>query len=129
MREQYKKESPILSILGMGGGGTGLALAGASGYPADTFWISEAARGSWDNEYVEDIAGDNEGNIYVASIRYNGGGNGYKSNSVVKHAVDGTVSWQKVHYKTTSPYPLEACLLYTSPSSRDLSTSRMPSSA
>ena len=107
MREQYKKESPILSILGMGGGGTGLALAGASGYPADSFWISEAARGSWDNEYVEDIAGDNEGNIYVASIRYNAGGNGYKGNSIVKHAVDGTVSWQKVHYKTTSPYSLE----------------------
>ena len=107
MKDFFKKESPILSILGMGGGGTGLALAGASGYPADTFWISEAARGSWDNEYTEDIAGDNEGNIYVASIRYDGGGNGYKSNSVVKHAVDGTVSWQKVHYKTTSPYPLE----------------------
>jgi len=107
MREQHKKESPILSLLGMGGGGTGLSLSGASGYPADTFWISEAARGGWDNEYVEDIAGDNEGNIYVGSIRYNGGGNGYKSNSIVKHAVDGTVSWQKVNYKTTSPYGLE----------------------
>ena len=107
MLDWNKKEAPVLGLLGSGGG-LGYLAGGASGYPDDTFWISEAARGSWDNEYVEDIAGDNEGNIYVASIRYNGGGNGYKSNSVVKHAVDGTVSWQKVHYKTTSPYPLEA---------------------
>ena len=28
MKEQYKKESPILSMLGMGGGGTGTALGG-----------------------------------------------------------------------------------------------------
>ena len=26
MKEQYKKESPILSMLGMGGGGTGTAF-------------------------------------------------------------------------------------------------------
>ena len=108
MKDFFKKESPILSLLGMGGGGTGLAVSGASGYPADTFWISEAARGSWDNEYVEDIAGDNEGNIYVLSIRYDAGGNGYKGASIVKHAVDGTVSWQKVNYKTTSPQAMEA---------------------
>ena len=30
MKEQYKKESPILSMLGMGGGGSGIALGGAS---------------------------------------------------------------------------------------------------
>lgn len=106
MLDWNKKEAPVLGLLGSGGG-LGYLAGGVSGYPADTFWISEAARGSWDNEYTEDIAGDNEGNIYVASIRYNGGGNGYKSNSIVKHAVDGTVSWQKVNYKTTSPYPLE----------------------
>ena len=28
MKEQYKKESPVLSLLGMGGGGTGVALGG-----------------------------------------------------------------------------------------------------
>ena len=104
--EQYKKEKPLLGLLGSGGG-LGYLAGGASGYPDDTFWISEAAKGSWDSEYIEDIAGDNEGNIYVTSVRYNGGGNGYKSNSIVKHAVDGTVSWQKVAYKTTSPYPIE----------------------
>ena len=31
MKKQHKKESPILSLLGMGGGGTGLALGGAGG--------------------------------------------------------------------------------------------------
>ena len=30
MREQHKKESPILSLLGMGGGGTGTAFGGPS---------------------------------------------------------------------------------------------------
>ena len=28
MKEQYKKESPIISMLGLGGGGTGIALGG-----------------------------------------------------------------------------------------------------
>tara|TARA_B100001059_G_C17765051_1_gene545099 strand:- start:50 stop:1423 length:1374 start_codon:yes stop_codon:yes gene_type:complete len=76
--------------------------------PSDTFWISEAAKGSWGDEYTEDIAGDNDGNIYVLSIRYNSGGNGYKGNSIVKHAADGTVSWQKIEYKTSSPHTMEA---------------------
>ena len=106
MLDWNKKEAPVLGLLGSGGG-LGYLAGGASGYPADTFWISEAAKGSWDSEYIQGIAGDNEGNIYVASVRYDGGGNGYKSTSVVKHAVDGSVTWQKVHYKTTSPYPLE----------------------
>jgi hypothetical protein len=106
MLDWNKKEAPVLGLLGSGGG-LGYLAGGASGYPDDTFWISEAAKGSWDDEYIEDIAGDNEGNIYVTSVRYNGGGNGYKSNSIVKHAADGTVSWQKVAYKTTSPYPME----------------------
>ena len=93
-------------MLSLGGGGTGTAFVGAGGlYPPDTYWISEADRGSWDNEYVEDIVGDNQGDIYVLSIRYNGGGTGYKSPSIVKHAVDGTVSWQKVITKNASPYP------------------------
>ena len=30
MREQHKKESPILSMLGFGGGGTGTAFGGVS---------------------------------------------------------------------------------------------------
>ena len=40
MKEQHKKESPILSLLGMGGGGTGVALGGAAGpktYVDDVF--------------------------------------------------------------------------------------------
>jgi len=94
-------------LTGFGGGGTGLAVSGASGYPSDPFWISEAEKVSWGYEYTEDVAGDNEGNIYVVSIRYDAGGNGYKGNSIVKYAVDGTVSWQKVTYKTTSAYPME----------------------
>lgn len=106
MLDWNKKEKPLLGLLGSGGG-LGYLAGGASGYPPDTFWISEAAKGSWDSEYIEDIAGDNEGNIYVASIRYNAGGSGYKGASIVKHAVDGTVSWQKVNYKTASPYSME----------------------
>ena len=100
------KMSPLLGLQGSGGG-LGYLAGGASGYPPDTFWISESAKGSWGQEYAADIAGDNDGNIYVASVRYDAGGNGYKGSSIVKHAVDGTVSWQKIHYKTTSPYPME----------------------
>ena len=33
MKEQYKKESPILSLLRMGGGGTGTALGGLATIP------------------------------------------------------------------------------------------------
>ena len=66
MREQFRKESPMISLVSLGGGGTGLALGGASGslYPADTFWISVASRGNWDNEYTEKLDWDNEGKIY-----------------------------------------------------------------
>jgi len=33
MKEQHKKESPVLSLLGMGGGGTGVALGGGLALP------------------------------------------------------------------------------------------------
>ena len=109
MREQFRKESPMISLVSLGGGGTGLALGGASGgYPADTFWISVASRGNWDNEYTEKLDWDNEGNIYVNSIRYNAGGVGYKGGSFFKHLVDGSVDWQKVQYKSATPYGMES---------------------
>ena len=38
-------------------------------------------------------------------------------------------SAERVSFSTCSVHALENCLLYTSPSPRDLSTSRMPSSA
>ena len=41
------------------------------------------------------------------------------------HLAMGDQYWLECHLATVS----EACLLYTSPSPRDLSTSRMPSSA
>lgn len=108
MKDFYKKEKPLSSLVAMGGGSFGLFNKSAGGlYPPDTYWISEAARGSWDNEYVEDLVGDNQGDIYVVSIRYSGGGTGYKTPSIVKHAVDGTVTWQKVITKNASPYPVE----------------------
>lgn len=108
MKDFYKKEKPLSSLVAMGGGSFGLFNKSAGGlYPPDTYWISEAARGSWDNEYVEDLVGDNQGDIYVLSIRYSGGGTGYKTPSIVKHAVDGTVTWQKVLTKNANPYPVE----------------------
>ena len=57
-----KKEAPVLGLLGSGGG-LGY-LAGGAG-ESDSFWISEADRGSWGNENLYDIAGDDEGNIYT----------------------------------------------------------------
>ena len=40
--------------------------------------------------------------------------------------VDGKIQWDECDLSECPPY---SCLLYTSPSPRDLSTSRMPSSA
>ena len=37
--------------------------------------------------------------------------------------------WQRLESEAGQAVPFQACLLYTSPSPRDLSTSRMPSSA
>ena len=50
--------------------------------------------------------------------------------SVMFFFVGGVVGWlAKEHVVTTQPVYTHPCLLYTSPSPRDLSTSRMPSSA
>ena len=50
-----------------------------------------------------------------------------KENSVASHKKN----WffNGVNHAATEPHAVVACLLYTSPSPRDLSTSRMPSSA
>lgn len=50
MREQHKKESPILSLLGMGGGGTGTALGGGPLFPEGSVQvtISSQANSAWD---------------------------------------------------------------------------------
>ena len=101
MLDWNKKEAPVLGLLGSGGG-LGYLAGGVSGYPADSFWISEAARGSWGNEYTGDIAGDDEGNVYVVAWRYDAGGSGRTGMSVAKHTVDGTVSWQNVQYPSSS---------------------------
>ena len=48
------KESPILSMLGMGGGGTGTALAGGGGlYPPGSVQVTirSSANSSWDGNY------------------------------------------------------------------------------
>ena len=94
-----KKEKPLLGLLGSGGG-LGY-LAGGAG-ESDSFWISEAAKGSWGSETPQDIAGDDEGNIYTTSYRSDAGSSGLIGNSIVKYESDGTVSWQKVEYRSTS---------------------------
>ena len=94
-----KKEAPVLGLLGSGGG-LGY-LAGGAG-ESDSFWISEADRGSWGDENPYDIAGDDEGNIYTGKFRSDAGGTGRGGMSIEKYAADGTVSWQKVQYQSTS---------------------------
>ena len=53
------------------------------------------------------------------------GGFNSNSNSSLKIKIDGTMTGNRVELD----YDYTGCLLYTSPSPRDLSTSRMPSSA
>lgn len=98
-----KKESPLVGMMGGGPGGPLGISGGAKGpsYPDDTFWISIADRGGWNNEYPENIDWDNDGNIYVNSIRYDAGGQGQKGGSFTSFAVDGTRNWQKVLYRSS----------------------------
>ena len=46
-----------------------------------------------------------------------------------KYAIVNSVDLANIDFEECYPKGVEACLLYTSPSPRDLSTSRMPSSA
>ena len=54
-------------------------------------------------------------------------GNSYLANLTCKVAVDCDLSCEDIFLRAKGKYKI--CLLYTSPSPRDLSTSRMPSSA
>ena len=94
-----KKEKPFAGFAGYGGGAQSLVTIGASG---DSFWISEAAQGSWGSESPQDIVADDDGNIYTTSFRNDAGGSGLIGNSIVKYEADGTMSWQKVEYRSTS---------------------------
>ncbi len=60
MWEQYKKESPFLSMLGMGGGGTGNALGGGEALWYTTYPTN--AIPSWDNNINTSTFGPNGAN-------------------------------------------------------------------
>ena len=54
---------------------------------------------------------------------------GYRSQKEFAYGGDGTVKRPELNQDISDEKWNEFCLLYTSPSPRDLSTSRMPSSA
>ncbi len=95
----HKKEKPLFGLTGLGGG-VGSNLVGGGG--GENFWISEAAKGSWGSESSRDIVSDDDGNIYTVSFRSDAGGSGRVGTSIVKYEADGTMSWQKVEYRSTS---------------------------
>lgn len=100
-----KKESPLVGMMGGGPVGPLGISRGATGpsYPDDTYWISVASKGNYGEEYTESLDWDNDGNIYVSSIRYNAAGQGQKGESITSYAVDGTRNWQKVQYRSGIP--------------------------
>ena len=74
--------------------------------------------------------------VNVCDSKYNADPTGVRdSTSAIQKAIDdvaaqggGSVEIPGGMYRVSYPF-IEICLLYTSPSPRDLSTSRMPSSA
>ena len=77
------------------------------------FLNSQSIDGAWER-YETNLAGTNERYVAIFS-------NGFNSSTVYNN-IDG-------EFISTNGGSWYLCLLYTSPSPRDLSTSRMPSSA
>ena len=71
-----------------------LGYGGSSG-GSDSYWINQRANGGWDNEYTESVDVDNDGNVYVVSIRYDAFSSGYKGTSLIKLNSEGALQWQK----------------------------------
>jgi len=76
MKEQYKKESPVLSLLGMGGGGTGTALGGLT-VP---------------KTYVDDV---------FSTFLYDGNGGTQSINNGIDLAGEGGLVWFKKRNNST----------------------------
>jgi hypothetical protein len=75
MKEQHKKESPVLSLLGMGGGGTGTALGGLT----------------LPKTYVDDVFG---------TYLYKGTGSSQSINNGIDLAGEGGLTWVKCRTAT-----------------------------
>ena len=75
MKEQHKKESPVLSLLGMGGGGTGTALGGLT----------------LPKKYVDDVFG---------TFLYEGTGSARTINNGIDLAGEGGLVWTKARSTT-----------------------------
>ena len=111
MKEYHKKESPIVSMLGFGGGGTGIALGG--GGAADLSWFRANVRSSTNyNRYVNGdhihTVYDNDHIYFIYSIEYSyNGQNGYSEDRAefwkVKK-VDGTTVWHKSYQNVDGSY-------------------------
>ena len=76
MKEHYKKESPFVSLLGLGGGGTGLALGGG---------------GAADPVYVDDLFGTNI---------WDGTGSSQTITNNIDLSTEGGLVWTKVRDAT-----------------------------
>lgn len=72
-----------------------MTIGGSSSGGTDTYWITQRAMGGWDNEYTESVDVDDDGNVYVTSIRYDAFNSGYKGLSLVKLNSEGALQWQK----------------------------------
>ena len=89
----------------------------------DSFWINLLSPNGWDNEYTEGLDSDDNGNVYVISIRYSAGGSGYKGMSLVKLDPNGDIQWQK--YMTYNipgdrTYPLESRTVSVTPDGSEI---------
>ena len=89
----------------------------------DSFWINTFNHNGWNYEYTEGLDSDDNGNVYVISIRYSAGGSGYKGMSLVKLDANGDIQWQK--YLTYNipgdrTYPLESRTVSVTPDGSEI---------
>ena len=120
----------IMDGVGIGGGDAGDMVAKASTPNLD--WLRENALYTQLKAHGRAVGMPSDGDMGNSEVGHNAIGSGRVFDQgalLVKNSVESGAMFEGETWKELTTPVLKNCLLYTSPSPRDLSTSRMPSSA